>query len=468
MIQKKNLISSYWYGITDHVYGERYGTIVRYFIPEFITNLMLYTLPLWMDAFFISHLASTSTYATLGVTNGVLHLMIKIAEAFSIGTVVLSGQFNGSQAYKKVGQTMQSAFWLTCMTGILFAGLLYIGAPFIYAWYGVAPDIIAQGVPYLRLRSLGVLFMFTCLAFIGFLKGIKNTRSPMKIFMFGATVFVISDYFFVFGIGPIPAMGLQGSALASVLQYGSMLAVACGYVVCNAKNRQYGIRLFSTFRDLSHVKQLLEISWPVMLDKVTFALAYIWLGKMIAPMGTTCVAAYCAVRDIERFAFLPAIACAQIITFLVSNDYGAGRWDHIKTNIKKVIFVASSVVVVILIGIMCWSQEILAAFDKKGEFGEVVMYVLPMLSILVFFDLIQLILSGALRGIGNGRRVLMVRLAVFSCYFVPLSYTLAQLPITDVSLKFMLVYGSFYIGNALMSIIYINQFRKDEWKMTLM
>ena len=467
-MQKKNILSSYWYGITDTVYGERYSTIFRYFVPEFITNLMFYTLPLWMDAFFISHLASTSTYATLGVTNGVLHLMIKMAEAFSIGTVVLSGQFNGSQAYKKVGQTMQCAFWLTCITGVMFASLLYFGAPFIYEWYGVAPDIISQGVPYLRLRSLGVLFMFTCLAFIGFLKGIKNTRSPMKIFMFGAVVFIVSDYLFIFGAGFIPAMGLQGSALATVLQYACMLIVACGYVLSSRKNRLYGIDLLSAVRDFSHIKQLLEISWPVMLDKMTFALAYIWLGKMIAPMGTTCVAAYCAVRDIERFAFLPAIACAQIITFLVSNDYGAGRWDHIKTNIKKVIFVASAAVVVILIGIMYWSSNILAAFDKKGEFGSVVLYVLPLLSVLVFFDLLQLILSGALRGIGNGRKVLMVRLIVFSCYFVPLSYVLSHLPLADASMKFMLVYGSFYMGNALMSAIYVNQFRKNEWKTSLM
>jgi len=58
-------------------YGEKYNTILRYFFPEFITALLLYSLPLIIDAMFISYLRSTPSYAILGVSNSLLHLIIK-------------------------------------------------------------------------------------------------------------------------------------------------------------------------------------------------------------------------------------------------------------------------------------------------------------------------------------------------------------------------------------------------------
>src|SRR5262245_4733810 len=116
----KNMFFSYFQGVFYSIDGESYISIIRYFIPEFITNLILYSLPLWIDTFFIGQLSSTHTYATLGVTNNIIHFIIKIAEAISVGTVVMSGQFNGKCAYKKVGQAMRDAFWLTCIFGIIF------------------------------------------------------------------------------------------------------------------------------------------------------------------------------------------------------------------------------------------------------------------------------------------------------------------------------------------------------------
>lgn len=449
----------------DTAHGESIPTILHYFFPEFIINFIVYSMPLWLDAIFVSSLESTSTFATLGVTNGIIHFIIKVAEALSVGTVIMSGQFNGRNDYKQVGRTVSDAFWVTVIMGICFAFLLYFGAYWIYSWYGVQPELIHLGVPYLRLRAIGVLFMFVYFALVGFLRGIKNTRSPMKMFIFGALLFVVLDYGFVFGAWGFPALGLNGSALATIVQYGVMLSIAIGYVLCSSKNRKYGIELFSPFIDITYVKRLFTLSWPVLLDKATIAMAYIWLGKMIAPMGTCSIAAFCAIKEMERFAFLPAVAFAQVVTFLVSNDSGAQNWDGIKSNIKKIILLASSMVFIFLVIFSFFPNKVLYLFDRKGEFTDLAVRAFPLVSLLLIFDLLQLILSGALRGSGNVRLVMMVRISVCLCYFLPFSYFLSHLSMQDEMLKFVLIYGSFYIGGALMSLIYINRFRGEYWKL---
>jgi MATE family, multidrug efflux pump len=463
---KKGLLASYVSGIRDGDHGESYGTIIRYFIPEFITALVLYSMLHLLDAKWIADLQSTSTYATLGITNTLLHFIIKIAEGLSVGTIILTGQYNGMRDYKQAGRSFVDAFWATVLVGGVIAAMLYFGAYWIYLLYGVPQDMISLGVPFLKLRALGVFFTFVYFAFIGFMRGVKNTKTPMKIFMAGAVVFLFFDYALIFGKFGFPQMGMQGSALAGVIQYGFMLFASFFYVIYRRESviRTYGISFFEVFKSGSRIKDLLSLSWPVVIDKATLAAAYIWLGAMIAPMGTYALAAYVVIKDLERLAFLPAVAFAQVITLLVSNDYGEQNWDGIKSNIKKIIFLSSCMVFSILLIFSLYPTYFIKFFDKSSEFTSLAASIFPILSILVFFDLLQLILSGAMRGAANVKIVMITRLVVCLAYFMPVSYALAHMSFQDTILKFVLVYGSFYIGNALMSIVYINRFRSDDWK----
>jgi len=460
---KKGLVKSYVSGITDTTHGESYTRILKYFAPEFITAFLLYSLPFWLDAYFIGSLQSTSTYATLGVTSTLIHLLIKVAEAVSVGTIVLSGAFNGRGEYKEVGRSARDAFWLNTVVGVIFSSILYFGARGIYAFYGVPEKMIQMGIPFLRLQAIGLLFMFVSLSFIGFLRGIKNTKVPMVIFIAGILTFIVFDYALIFGKFGLPEMGLLGSALASVIRYGIMAIAAIGYTFLHPYNRKYGIELFSVLTDATYIKRLSVLSLPVMLDKSIMALAYIWLSKMICTMGKEGAAAFSIIKDMERFVILPGLAFAQVITFLVSNDYGVKNWQGIKNNVKKTILLSSIMVASFLVIFYLYSGMVFHLFDKKGKFTELAARAFPILGILGLFDLLQLILAGALRASGNGNIVMIVRLAVCVGFFVPISYLLSQMQIIDHVWQFTLIYGAFYMGNALMSLAYIHRFRGNNW-----
>lgn len=461
---KNSLLSSYYDGITDTMYGESYNKILRYFFPEFITAFLLYSLPFLIDAYFIGSLQSTSTYATLGVTNTLMHLLIKVAEAVSVGTVILSGKFNGAGEYKDVGRSLRDAFWLNVVLGGMFAGMLFFGAYSIYYAYGVPEKMISLGVPFLRLQAISLFFMFISFGFIGFLRGIKNTQVPMYIFSSGILTFILFDYLLILGKFGFPQMGLQGSALAGVIRYVVMTVFAFVYIFWHKENRKYGIDLFSVLNDTSYIRRLFVLSLPIMLDKALMAMAYVWLGKMICTMGKEGVAAFSVIKDMERFSILPAVAFAQVITLLVSNDYGTGNWNGIKSNIKKVIFLASLIIACIIVSFSWNAQAIVQLFDKKAKFTALAAYAFPFLSVLGFFDLLQLILAGALRASGNVSLVVGVRLVVLVGYFVPLSYFFSSIHFQHQALQFIMIYGSFYVGNALMSLAYIQRFRSNEWK----
>jgi MATE family multidrug resistance protein len=463
VVVKKKLVKSYIEGILDTHHGERYSTILRYFFPEFITTLLLYAIIPLVDARWIAGLQSTSMYATVGVTNTLVHFIIKAAEGFSVGTVILSGQFNGLEEYDEVGKSTVSAFWVTTLVGGIIATALYSGAYWIYWIYGVPEKMITLGIPFLRLKAVGIFFMFIYFAFIGFLRGIKKPRIPMQIFIVGGIVFLFFDYVLINGKFGLPAMGLQGSAWASVIQYGLMFMLSFMYVFFDRSNDKYSLHLF-TSPSIERMIELIKLSFPVVLDKAIFAAAYIWLGYLINPMGKYAIASYSVIKDLERLAIQPASAFAQVITFLVSNSYSIHDWDGIKTNIKKVIFLSSMLVFSILIFLSFWPHLFIQLFDPKNKFTAFASSIFPLISVLVFFDLLQLILSGALRGAANVNVVMIVRLSVFLGYFMPASYLIARLPIQSPMVKFLAVYGCFYLGNALMTLIYIYRFRGERWK----
>jgi len=461
---KKGLIASYWDGVTDTENGESYGKIFKYFLPEFVTALVLYSLLYLLDARWIGHLKSTSTYATLGVTNTMIHLLIKLAEGISIGAVVLGGRFNGVGKFKQVGKTLTDSFWLAVIVGLVISSFLYFGAYRIYYFYGVPENMIHLGVPFLQLRAVGIFFMFLYFAFIGFMRAIKNTKTPMKIFAFGGAVFLFLDYALIFGKYGFPKMGLQGSAIASVVQYGVMLVVAMLAVFICEKNRKYAINLFKPFKSVSRLIELVKLSIPVVFDKSAMALSYLWMGAMLAHLGEVGLATFSVVKDLERLALLPAVAFAQVVTFLVSNDYGEKKWHSIKSNIKKIVFMSSMMVFAILIVLSLWPRFFVQLFDKTGDFTDFAAGVIPILSVLVFFDLLQLILSGSMRGASNVKTVMITRILVCGLFFVPCSYLISVTNFDSLVLKFALIYGSFYVGNGLMSIVYIIRFRGQGWK----
>ncbi len=461
---KKRLLSSYISGINDHSQGERCATILRYFFPEFITSLLIYSLLYLVDARFIAELRSTAIYATVGTTNTMLHFLVKIAEGFSIGTVVMVGTYNGVHQFKKAGKALVSAFWMTIIAGGIVAVCLYGGAFWILDGYGLPLKMIEQGVPFLKLRSISIFLMFVYFALVGFLRGIKRPQQAMYIFLAGGAVFLFFDYVLIFGKLGFPALGVLGSAWAAIIQHIVMLVLAIVYIAYDKTIRVYAISLGSCLLDKEYLKELWQLSWPVMLDKGILAAAYLWLGAMINPMGKYAIASYTVIKDLERVAILPAAAFAQVITYLVSNAYGKGDWQGIKTTIKKTVFLSSLFVFAILLVFSLWPNYFIAIFDLKNKFTTFSAQVFPFLSILVFFDLLQLVLSGALRGAQNVRTVMYVRLAVCLGYFVPVSWFLAHMLWQSMIVKFVVVYGSFYIGNALMSIIYIHRFRGELWK----
>ncbi|MFH1644157.1 MAG: MATE family efflux transporter [bacterium] len=444
--------------------GDPTKKIIFYWLPELISTGILISVPPVLDSLIISHLKSTTIFGAFGMAASLLHTLTKLSESIPVAEMAIVGRHNGAQEYPKCGQDLGDTFWTTIFIGISQFLLIFFGASTIYSWLGVSDKMISIGTPYLILRSLGIFLVFVLMSFIGFMRGVKNTKIPMLINIVGMATFSFFDYSLVLGRFGFPQIGLTGSAIASIIQYVVMISIAVSYIHLNPDYKKYFYKLFFNYFNNKRVAQLLNLSWPIMIDKGSLAFAYIWLSKMIAPMGKYAIATYDIINKLERFAILPAAGFANVVIFLVSNRLGANDPDGAKANVKKIMVMTAGSVLVTL-SILCYNSRFFVSFfDPKHKFTDFASTALTFISLFVVFDFVQLILAGALRGSGSVRSVMWVRF--FSCFFffLPLSYFLAHLPIESEVLKFIIIYGTFYINTGFMGLLFLKKIMSPNWK----
>ncbi len=444
--------------------GLGYPHILKYFYPECISALIIYFLPYCIDCLFICQLQSTNSYAISGIIDNFLTMFLKAAEGLSVGTVIIAGYHNGLREYKKAGEAFVDAFWTVLALGGFVSFVLYFLGSAICAFNNFSPEMIYVGIPYLKYKSISIFFMFVYFALVGFLRAIKNTFVPMVVFACGAIVFIFVDYCLIFGAFGMPQLCLLGSAMASLVQYTFMAIVMFCYILFSCQNQRYEISLLRTKFNWHRIGQLLMVSIPVVIDKVSISFAYAWLGSCMSSLGAIAGAAFSCIKMMERFAFVPAIACAQVITFLVSNDIGKNNWVDINANIKRVLIIAMIMVGTVLLIGSTWPFWFVGFFDKQSEFGHLVAGIFPALSVLILIDLLQLILSAALRGAGDVRTVMWTRACVIGLYFIPITYIISWINFDAMMTKMLVTYATFLFGNGLMSIVYIYRLRQNHWK----
>jgi len=463
------IVHRFWNALTDKKNGEPIGSIFYYFFPELITALIIYSGIELIDGYLIANLKETALYPTLGVTKTLLHAITKMTEGFGVGMVVLCGQYNGIGEYSKVGKVVADAFWVTCFLGALVAGLLYFGGSYILAFYGVPADIAVCGLPFLQLRAIGVFFQVVSFALIGFMRGVKNTRVPMFIFILGALTFVLFDVVLVLGYWGFPCLALKGSAIASILQALVVFVSCVLYIVGYKENRKYGISLLQSING-NNVASLVLLSLPVIIDKASLAISYTWLVKKINSLpatqevGRQMLASYTCMRDFERFMLLPALAFASVLTFLISNDYRRQNWDGMRANLARILVIALSMVGFLSLFLVFNPGYFISIFDKNGSFLPFAVLVVPVFASLLLIDVLQCILSAMLRGAACVRVVMWVRVGVCGLFLFPVAHLVSLLPIANPILHFILLYGVLYASYGLMGILFILYLRRGTWK----
>jgi putative MATE family efflux protein len=301
--------------------------------------------------------------------------------------------------------------------------------PHIFPFFSHNADVLRFGVPYLQWRMLGVLSMVTTIAYKSWFDGLGQTR----VHMGAAIVMNIINFFLniglIFGKWGLPAWGVAGSAIASMVSsYIGLLLMVLWSLRAEYRRGYHNYRAsnLSGRQQWEIAKLSLPSGVATMFVMSGFGLFFKIVGILdltnSATVGPIYTAATQNIIIILMLFFTASIAYGTATATLVGQSMGARQielaerygWEAVKLGVYATLFIA--------VGVVLFPDTVLHAFSKDAAVIDTARPILRICGALLPFVISALVLTQALFGAGNTRFVMFVEFGLHFFCLVPLAY----------------------------------------------
>ena len=306
-----------------------------------------------IDTGFIAQLGKVSLTA-LGVSTSVLSSVFWIFGFLGIGT-----QTEVSQTYGKgqIGEAIKSvslAMTIGFIVSLVLIILLLPSASTISALLGAKEAVLEQATHYIQVRLLGAPAVIITIVGFGALRGIQDMKTPLWIALIINITNVLLDYPFIFGWHFIPAMGVGGAALASVISQW----IGAGWMLWIIKQKLGFTRDFSLRDGIN----LIKIGRDLFIRTGLLTLFMLMSTRVATQIGEEAGAAHQIIRQVWFFTALVLEAFATTAQSLIGYFYGAQRLDYAKRVASITTLWSLGTGIILMLGMFATTQFVINTF----------------------------------------------------------------------------------------------------------
>ena len=381
------------------------------------------------DTFWLGAL-SPDAVGAVSLAFPLLFLVISVGGGFTTAGSILLAQHTGAESGEGgliAGQTIS-------FISIVAVALGIVGFLATDSMLGVLPAdaetqaaIIPLAADYLRIFFLGIPFVFGFFVFAALMRGYGNTRAPMRVMVISVLLNLVIDPLLIFGVGPLPSLGISGAAVATVISRG--LATVIGFYLLYYGDVGPDIRPEHLRPRLEYVTEIVRLGVPTALEQSMSALALVAMTAMVVTFQPPVVAAYGLGNRLISLAFLPAMGMGQATDSIVGQNLGAGEGDRAERATWIAGGTIAGIMAVAALLAALFPEPFVSVFVTADEAGraETIAYGSTYLRFaavgFVFMGTMQVIL-GAFRGAGNTKTALAFSVLGLWLVRVPVTYLL--------------------------------------------
>jgi len=368
------------------------------FAAPIMAGMLLHTAYNIIDAIFIGMLGAVEL-AAVSLTFPVVFVFIAFAQGLGIGATALMSQAIGKKNIAAANNVAEHAVVLGAVIGIIIAVLGILFAPLIFVFMGADAQVLALAVEYSTPIFIGLIFMFAWFISDSILKSQGNSKTPMKTLAISVALNIVLNPIFIFGFGPIPAMGLFGAALATVISRIVAAALNLYYIYTPKSAISLALRYFKP--NLGCIKNIFRIGLPASGSYMLTAGGFMFLTAIVGRFGNFAIAGFGIGMRLNSVAILPIIGMTSAVIAFVGQNFGAGKPERA----RKVALLGSKIALVITLIVSTilylFPEQIFRVFTQDPaviEVGKGFLAILPFMYVLYgsYFVLI-----GAFQGTGK-------------------------------------------------------------------
>jgi putative MATE family efflux protein len=410
-----------------------------------------------VDAFWVGKLGAAAV-AAVAVSFPVSFLLIALGSGFSVASSVLVAQNFGAGNMKMVNHVAAQSLVLQIVLALVLTVVAHVASPYILHLMGAGPDIFEQANKFQRVLFWGLSFNFGFLMFQSLMRGVGEVRIPLYINLVTLALNFGLDPLFIYGWGPIPALGVAGSAMATLVT--QVLSVVVGFAVL-LRGRS-GIQLsYKGYQpDWALIKRTIKLGGPSSVDLSARALGLSMLTTLAAGFGTTVLATYGIGSRIIALAIIPALGISLACSTLVAQNIGA-------RNLPRAIRTANyafgvSFAGLLLVGAAIWvAAGPLVSFFLRGDetVSTNAVEFIRIAALSLCFTGVQQTVSGAFRGAGNTLSAMVLTITGIWGFQFPVAWYLSH----HTGLGFRGIWWSFVVANVLIALVAAVWYRRGTW-----
>lgn len=299
-------------------------------IPIFASNI-LGLLDGSINAIWLGRFLGATALAAAVNANTVLIFLFALALGIWTALTIQVGFYLGVDRREDTAQVVRAAWAVFIIVGVSVAGSAEILSGWMLGVLGVPRESMEFAEQYLRLILLSVPINYVFGMIVAALRGAGDTKTTFRFCLLSIGLDAALNPLFIFGLGPIPRLGIKGAALATVLSQ----AIGLAALVFSLIRRRHFLclpqeRFVLRCADWRKAGELLRRGGTMGVEFLSESLLAILMISLVNRFGSYTTAAFGAANQLWGCVMMPSMAVSLASTSMAANSFGAGNWKRVR------------------------------------------------------------------------------------------------------------------------------------------
>ena len=429
--------------------------------PVFI-EVLLGSLFGMVDMMMVGRISEHAAQAVsaVGMTNQPVFLGLSFVQALNVGGTAIIARYYGAKKYKNISLVLKHVMLLAMVGFVLpISMLMIVLAPYVLSFLGADSSVIEVGSGYFRVIMLGFIFQSFSFTMTAALRGIGETKIPMRNNLIANSLNVLGNAVLIYGLFGFPVLGVTGAAISTALSNVIAMSLNLRYVLSKKSVLYLDFKEKFEFR-FEMMKDLIRIGLPTALEQLALRVGIISFLNIVSGLGTNVYAAHQISLNILNLTYSPAQAFGITASTLMGQSLGAKNEQLARIYTRMCQRIGFVIAIGMSLFIFFGSKTLAEFYSTNPEIIQNTMIALTIVAFVQPFQSHQLITSGALRGAGD---TVWPLIAIFVGSIV-IRVSLGYIFVNIVGLGLAGAWYAVFIDQFIRWLIILFRFRSGKWK----
>jgi len=368
---------------------------------------------------------SPTDLAAIAVGVGLWIPVMLLFSGIMIATTPLVAEAKGARTPEKIATIARQSLWVAFILGVI-AGLVLQVLPLSLPLLGVPESLQPKAGLFLHAIGFGMPAVTMYAALRGYSEAIGYPRPVTAISLMALLLLVPLNFIFMYGVGPIPALGSAGCGFATAILQWLMLMSLALYIF---KNRVYqSSQPFSHWEKLNAywLKRILKLGFPIGLAIFFEVSIFSTAAIVLSPLGETIVAAHQIAISVTSQLFMIPMSLAIALTIRVGTYYGEQNWDAMRRVQGLGLMTATILALLIMLMLWVFRSEIVALYTSDPMVTQIALYLVLFAVAYQLMDAWQISAAGCLRGMQDTKGPMWITMIAYWVIAFPVGVYLSR------------------------------------------